>query len=97
MLDVNLVSADRVVWSGEATTVNARTVEGEIGILTGHTPVLSLLGAGVVEIVPASGAKVVASVDGGFISVANDRVSVLAEHAELGTGLASAAQAPAGA
>ena len=93
-LNVNLVSADRIVWSGEASTVNARTVEGEIGILTGHTPVLSLLGAGVVEIIPTSGTKVVASVDGGFISVANDRVSILAEHAELGTGLA---EAPAGA
>jgi F-type H+-transporting ATPase subunit epsilon len=92
-LQVELVSADRIVWSGEATQVNARTVEGEIGILRGHTPVMSLLAPSVVEIVPTQGDKVVASVDAGFISVANDRVSVLAEHAELGTGLADAAKA----
>lgn len=94
MLDVNLVSADRIVWSGEATTVNARTVEGELGVLTDHTPVLSLLTPSVVEIIPVSGEKIVASVDGGFISVANNRVSVLAEHAELGTRLA---ETPSGA
>ncbi len=83
-LQVELVSADRVVWAGEATFIVARTVDGEIGILRGHTPVLSLLSEGKVEITPKSGAKLVASVDGGFISVAHDRVSILAEHAELG-------------
>jgi F-type H+-transporting ATPase subunit epsilon len=83
-LQVELVAADRVVWSGEASFVVARTVEGEIGILRGHTPVLSLLSEGKVEITPKTGAKFLASVDGGFISVAHDRVSILAEHAELG-------------
>ena len=42
-LQVELVAADRTVWSGEATMVIARTVEGDIGILPGHAPVLSLL------------------------------------------------------
>ena len=45
-LQVELVAADRLVWSGEATVVIARTTGGEIGILANHTPVLSLLGAG---------------------------------------------------
>ncbi|GAB2991600.1 F0F1 ATP synthase subunit epsilon [Nocardioides montaniterrae] len=88
-LQVELVAADRIVWSGEASQVNARTVEGEIGILRGHTPVMSLLARSVVEIVATEGEKVVASVDAGFISVANDRVSILAEHAALGTELAT--------
>jgi len=104
-LHVELVSADRTVWSGGASQVSARTVEGDLGVLRGHTPLLSLLSPSLVEIIPSSGAKVYASVDGGFISVANDRVSILAEHIWLGqeidaaqarTDLASA-QAAAGA
>ena len=82
-LTVELVAADRTVWSGEATMVIARTVEGEMGILRGHTPVLSLLADSVVEIDTGEGDVVVAAVDGGFISVANDRVSILSEHAIL--------------
>ena len=82
-LTVELVAADRTVWSGEASMVIARTVEGEMGILRGHTPVLSLLADAVVEIDTGEGDVVVAAVDGGFISVANDRVSILSEHAIL--------------
>ncbi len=82
-LTVELVAADRTVWSGEATMVIARTVEGEMGILRGHTPVLSLLSDAVVEIDTGEGDVVFAAVDGGFISVANDRVSILSEHAML--------------
>lgn len=81
-LTVELVAADRTVWSGEASMVIARTVEGEMGILRGHTPVLSLLADAVVEI-DTGDEVVVAAVDGGFISVAHDRVSILSEHALL--------------
>lgn len=60
--------------------VIARTVEGDIGILSGHAPVLSVLTDAVVEITPEGGSDVVvATVDGGFISVAGDRVSILSE------------------
>lgn len=89
-LHVELVAADRTVWSGEASQVSARTVEGDLGVLRGHTPLLSLLSPSLVEIAPVSGAKVFASVDGGFISVANDRVSILAEHIALGQEIDSA-------
>jgi F-type H+-transporting ATPase subunit epsilon len=82
-LQVELVAADRTVWSGEAIMVIARTVEGDIGILRGHAPVLSLLTDAVVEIESADGEVVMAAVDGGFISVAHDRVSILSEHAVL--------------
>ena len=64
-LQVELVAADRLVWSGEAKVVNARTAGGEIGILANHMPVLSLLEAGVVEIETADGETHLAAVDDG--------------------------------
>jgi F-type H+-transporting ATPase subunit epsilon len=84
-LTVELVAADRMVWSGEATFVIARTVEGDIGVLRGHAPVLSVLTEAIVEITSDEGHTVFAVADGGFLSVANDRVSILSEHAELAT------------
>ena len=84
-LHVELVAADRTVWSGDAAMVIARTVEGDLGVLRGHAPVLSLLSESVVEIqVADTDDVVVAAVDGGFISVAHDRVSILSEHIDLG-------------
>ena len=82
-LQVELVAADRTVWSGQATMVVAKTAEGDIGVLRNHMPVLSLLVDGVVEIVPIDGERMYAAVDGGFLSVANDWVSVLSQHAIL--------------
>lgn len=85
-LDVSLVAADRPVWAGPAKMVVAKTIEGEIGILPGHEPVLALLVDGVVRIEPVDGDKIRAAVHGGFFSVdLNNRVSILAETAELGT------------
>ena len=82
-LQVELVAADRTVWSGQATMVVAKTADGDIGILRNHMPVLSLLVDGVVEITPVDGEKVFAAVDGGFLSVAHNRVSVLSQFAAL--------------
>jgi len=82
-LQVELVSAERVVWSGEASFVLARTIDGEIGILNGHAPVLSVLDESAVLIRADGGDTQVAAVDGGFLSVADNRVSILAERAEL--------------
>jgi F-type H+-transporting ATPase subunit epsilon len=81
-LQVELVSADRVVWSGEATMVVARTTDGEVGVLKNHAPVLSVLVPSAVEVVTDEDRQY-AVIDGGFISVANNRVSVLAEHAQM--------------
>ena len=92
-LQVELVAADRLVWSGEASVVNARTAGGEIGILPNHMPILSLLEAGVVEVETADGESWVAAVGDGFISVAANRVSILASHADLASDIdASAAR-----
>lgn len=82
-LQVELVAADRVVWSGRASMVLARTTEGDVGILRDHSPVLSVLVPGVIEIKPEDGDRVVAAVDGGFLSVAANRVSILAERTTL--------------
>lgn len=81
-LQVELVAADRTVWSGQASMVIARTVEGDVGVLRDHAPLLSLLTDAVVEI-SAGGETVIAAVDGGFLSVAANRVSILSEHAVL--------------
>jgi len=82
-LHVELVAADRTVWSGEATMVIARTTEGDVGVLRNHAPILSLLLDGVVDIETTDGETLIAAVDAGFLSVANNRVSILSEHAEL--------------
>jgi F-type H+-transporting ATPase subunit epsilon len=106
-LHVELVVPDREVWSGSARMVVAKTQDGDIGILGSHPPVIGLLAEGsVVTILDADasgsagsdgasasepGRPLVAAVSGGFLSVAGDRVSILARHAEL----ASEIDAPA--
>ncbi|MFC0863006.1 F0F1 ATP synthase subunit epsilon [Sphaerimonospora cavernae] len=85
-LRVGFVSPERELWSGEADMVIAKTVEGEIGIMPNHAPVLGVLvEGGVVRIKRADDGDIVAAVHGGFISIANNDVSILAEAAELGT------------
>ncbi len=82
-LHVELVSVEREVWSGEATEVIARTTEGELGILPGHASLLGQLAdGGTVRILRPEG-EVVAAVSGGFLSVTEGGVTVLAEVAEL--------------
>lgn len=82
VLQVEVVAADRLVWSGEATMVIARTTDGDVGILPNHAPMLSLLIDGVIDVQTTSGETWVAAVSAGFLSVADNRVSVLAEYAE---------------
>jgi len=77
-LQVELVAADRKVWSGEADQVSARTMEGELGILPGHTPLLGILVSGEVRI-HSGGTKHVATVDEGFLSVDRNIVTIVAE------------------
>lgn len=83
-MTVELVSVERRLWSGTATMVIAETTEGELGILPGHTQLLGeLVEGGLVVIRTTDGSEVIAAVHGGFLSVSDDRVSVLAEGAEL--------------
>ncbi len=82
-MQVELVAADRLVWSGEAKMVIARTTEGDVGILPNHAPMLSLMVDGIVDVTTTDGETWIAAVDAGFLSVADNRISILAEHAEM--------------
>ena len=84
-LEVELVSADSRVWSGEAREVIARTTEGDMGVLPGHAPVLAVLAKGEVRIL-TEGQEVVATVEDGFLSVEHDRVTVVSDSAALTDG-----------
>ena len=83
-MQVEVVSADRVVWSGRSSNIIAKTVDGDIGILPGHSPVLAVLVPGAVVIFcEDKGTREVIAVDGGFISVSQGRVSILSEYARM--------------
>jgi F-type H+-transporting ATPase subunit epsilon len=86
-LNVELVSAERKVWSGEAGFVVARTLDGELGVLPGHVSLLGVLAEGFTVRITGgdAGDGIEAAVHGGFLSVSNDDVAILAEIAELST------------
>ena len=76
---VELGSPTARVWSGEAQFVSTRTIEGDIGILTDHSPLFAVLVDGKVVINGTNGETTEFNVSGGFLSVANNRVSILTE------------------
>lgn len=86
-LEVHVVTPEREVWSGPAEMLIARGVEGEVGILTGHAPLLIQLAIGPLRILRASAEEVAAVVDGGFLHVGTHegatRADVLANRAEV--------------
>ena len=89
-LHVELLMPDRSLWSGEAGMVIAKTIDGDIGILTGRAPVFGILSPGsMVRIQPEvtgddqSGEEVRAAVRDGFLSVTNDRVSILTSTGQI--------------
>ena len=82
-LDVHVVTPEQEVWTGEATMVVATAIDGEIGILPGHAPLLAALDVGRLSI-DTGGGREEAAVDGGFLHVKNNRVDILAERAEMG-------------
>lgn len=84
LLNVNIVSADRQLWSGAAKMVVARTAEGQIGLLPGHEPLLAILAAGEVTVSLEEGPAVRAEVgEGGFISMEHDTVTVVVRDGQL--------------
>jgi F-type H+-transporting ATPase subunit epsilon len=82
-LRVELVAADKAVWSGEAKLVVAKTVEGEIGLMPGHEPMLAILANGEVRVTKPEGEVLVVTADDGFLSVEHDVVTVVARNASL--------------
>lgn len=91
-LHVELVVPEGEIWAGTARMVIAKTLEGDIGVLTGRAPVLGILAEGSMvrifadddDAAAAGGPELSAAVAGGFFSVADDRVSILAHQAQLG-------------
>ena len=94
---VDVVSPEAIVWSGDATFVVARTVEGEIGIMPGHEPVMGALATGSVEIDPADGGRVTLGVHGGFLQIFDNSVTLLTDRATKVDGDADAAREAAAA
>lgn len=82
-LHVELVAADQAVWSGAAKMVVAKTVEGQIGLLPGHEPMLAILAAGEVRITLPTGEQLSASAEDGFLSIEHNVVTIVARNAAL--------------
>lgn len=78
-LSVDIVSPDRLLWVGEALRVSAPSVEGSIGLLPGHEPILSVLGPGRVKVSQVNGEDFLVDIEGGFISFDHDVVTIVAE------------------
>jgi F-type H+-transporting ATPase subunit epsilon len=86
-LEVHVVTPEREVWSGQANEVIAHGVDGDVGILTGHAPLLVQLAVGPLQVQQEDGMWLKAVVDGGFLHVSTEegatRVDVLATNAQL--------------
>ena len=80
MLKVSVISPERTLFDGDATQVVAPAYDGEVGILTGHAPMMALLGRGTLRVTEAVGERGF-TVEGGFLQVVDDHVRVLTETA----------------
>lgn len=83
MLHVSVISPERILFEGEAESVVAPAFDGEVGILTGHAPMLTLLGTGTLRLGGAGGQRF--TVSGGFLQVADNQVRVVTEQANSAT------------
>lgn len=83
VLRVEVVAAEGITWEGDALSVIARTSEGDIGIMPNHEPLLATLLPCAAEVLTTDGNREVVVVDGGFISVAENRVSMLSQFARV--------------
>ena len=81
MLTVSVVSPERTLYEGEAESIVAPAFDGQVGILTNHAPMLTLLGTGELRLT-ASGGDRKFTVSGGFLEVADNRVRVVTERAD---------------
>jgi len=83
-LHVEVVSPERILWTGDADMVVARTLGGgEIAFLTGHAPFVGALDIGTVKVHAAEGPDELIAVHGGFVEVSHDRVTILSDVAEV--------------
>jgi F-type H+-transporting ATPase subunit epsilon len=89
-MQVELVSPERILWSGEADMVIARTTDGEIAFLTNHAAFIGALGIGAVTIEEPGGQQTKFAVHGGFVEVSNNRVTLLSDVAEVASDIDAA-------
>ena len=83
-LTVEVVSRERVVWTGEASSVRVRTVEGDLGISPGLIPTCALLAEdGEMLLRPVDGQDLKTRLHQGFVTVSNDKVTIAAKHADF--------------
>ena len=79
VLNVSVISPEAVLYEGETDSVVAPAYDGEVGILTGHAPMMALLGKGVLRLGGDGGKRF--NVDGGFLQVVDNTVRVVTEKA----------------
>lgn len=77
MLTVSVISPEAVLFEGQAESVVAPAFDGQVGILTGHAPMVTLLGKGELRLDAGTSFRV----EGGFLQVVDDVVRVVTEHA----------------
>ena len=82
-MQVEVVSPERILFSGEADMVVCRTTDGDIAFLANHAPFIGALGIGAVKIYSGGSVVEQAAVHGGFVEVSNNAVTILSDVAEL--------------
>jgi len=82
MLTVTVISPEAVLFEGETDSVVAPAYDGEVGILTGHAPMMTLLGKGTLRLGAGGGSRRF-SVEGGFLQVADNQVRVVTDRAAV--------------
>lgn len=92
---VDVVSPEATIWSGQATIVVARTPEGELGIMADHEPLMGALATGPVEIESETGERTTIGVHGGFIQVLDNSVTLITDRAQIATDAAAAKEVAA--
>jgi F-type H+-transporting ATPase subunit epsilon len=92
---VDVVSPEATVWSGQATIVIARTPEGELGIMADHEPLMGALATGPVEIEAESGERITIGVHGGFLQVLDNQVTLITDRAQVTTDSSAAREVAA--
>jgi F-type H+-transporting ATPase subunit epsilon len=96
MFQVDIVTPEAVIWSGEAEMLLARTTEGDIGILADHEPTMAALATGAVTI-HHGGTVTSAGLHGGFLQIYKNQVTLLTDSAKLTEGGLEAARETAAA
>lgn len=79
MLRVSVISPEKVLYEGEADSLVVPAYDGEVGVLTGHAPMMTLLGRGELRLGGATPRRF--AVEGGFMQVADDEVRIVTERA----------------